>query len=125
MATRVFGGTVRLCASWIATNDVLLAGGNLAAADGVANALGVLSVEDGGTLTLGVGASFSFADSHEESWTGEVTVKGFRNRAIRFGSSRTGLTEEQCARMRTGRGRPLTIDDEGYLIVGGLTISLE
>ncbi|MBQ3290535.1 MAG: hypothetical protein IJH50_14125 [Kiritimatiellae bacterium] len=126
MATRVFGGTVRLCASGIATNDMLLAGGNLAAAGGVTNALGVLSVEEvGGTLTLDDGSAFTFADSHGATWAGDVTVKGFRGRAIRFGSSRTGLTEEQCSRMRTDRGHRLTLDDDGFLIMRGLSISLE
>ena len=126
MATRVFGGTVRLCASGIATNDVLLAGGNFAAAAGVTNALGTLSVDvRGGVLEAAGGALLAFADSHAVAWEGSVTVKDFHRKTIRFGSSRAGLTAEQCARMRTDRGRSLTLDGDGYLTISGLAISIQ
>ena len=126
MATRVLGGTVRLCASGIATNDVLLAGGTFAAADGTANALGALSVDSpGGALELGAGASLSFADSSTQAWEGAVTVVGFRRKAIRFGTSRAGLTMAQCARLRTSTGRSLILDDLGYLTVRGLSINIQ
>ena len=126
MATRVFGGTVRLCASGIATNDVLLAGGVLAAAACSTNALGSLSVDGrGGALSLEEGAVLAFADSRAAAWAGTVEVRGFRRRAIRFGSSCMGLAAEQCGRIRTDRGRSLVLDGDGYLTTRGMAVSLQ
>ena len=126
MATRVFGGTVRLCASGIVTNDVLLSGGTFMAAACSTNALGTLSVDErGGAIALEDGCVLAFADSRTAQWAGAVEVRGFRRRAIRFGSSRMALALEQCERIRTDKGRSLALDDDGYLTVKGMAVYLQ
>ena len=121
MAMRVFGGVLRLCASGIATNDVMLAGGTFAAAQGTVNGLGALSVSAaGGVLEVAPGATLSFADSHAVEWKGGVAVKGLGEGSIRFGTTGSGLTAAQCDRLRTDTGRPVVLDSNGYLAVQGL-----
>ena len=87
-------------------------------ADGTANSLGVLTVgEAGGGITLGAGATLTFADSSAAEWTdgANVTVTGFAEKSIRFGTSETGLSDNQRSRLRTSDGKRLYIDGEGYL----------
>ena len=124
--TLLMGGTWLLNGSSLtaATSPYTIDGGTLAAADGTANDLGVLTVgEAGGGITLGAGATLTFADSSATTWTGtsKVFVTGFAENAIKFTG---GLTDEQRRRLRmndgTGNGKALYINAQGYLtrIVG-------
>ena len=61
LESRLYGGTFLLGASNSMTNEVVLAGGNLAVADGKSNSLGNLTVNTNATLTVGAGGSLSFA----------------------------------------------------------------
>ena len=101
-----------------AADPYTIDGGTLAVADGTSNSLGVLTVgEDGGGITLGEGATLTFADSSAATWTGtnKVVVTGFAEKLIRFGTTKDGLTTEQRRRLRTGDGKRLFIDNAGYL----------
>ena len=91
-------------------------------ADGTTNSLGVLTVgENGGGITLGAGATLTFADSSAAEWTGtnKVTVTGFAEKSIRIGTDADALTLEQRRRLRTGDGKRLYLDAEGYLTTIG------
>ena len=108
-----------------AADPVTIDGGTLATAAGTANALGVLTVgEAGGGITLGEGATLSFADSSAATWTGteKVIVTGFVEKSIRFGTSANGLTAAQCARFRTNDKHALILDADGYLTRSGFTL---
>ena len=101
-----------------ATSPYTIDGGTLAVADGTANSLGVLTVgEAGGGITLGEGATLTFADSSAADWTAgdNVTITGFAEKSIRFGTSKNGLSDDQRNRLRTSDGKRLYIDLEGYL----------
>jgi len=119
--TLIKGGTWLLNGSSLtaATSPYTIDGGTLAAADGTSNSLGVLTVgEAGGGITLGAGATLTFADSSATTWTGtsKVFVTGFAENAIKFTG---GLTDEQRRRLRmndgTSNGKALYINSQGYL----------
>ena len=117
----IYDGTFRLGASDVASAETLkfkLDGGALAAAAGTANSLGVLTVgANGGGITLGDGATLSFADSSATEWTtgANVVVSGFAEGAIRFGTSRVGLTSAQRKRFVTSDGKRLYVNRDGHL----------
>ena len=101
-----------------ANDPYTIDGGTLAVADGTSNSLGVLTVgESGGGITLGEGATLTFADSSAATWTGanKVVVTGFAEKSIRFGTSDAGLTDAQRRCLRTSDGKRLYVDSEGYL----------
>ena len=107
-----------------ASDPYTIDGGTLAAADGTANDLGVLTVgAAGGGITLGEGATLAFADSSAATWTGTATdrvvVTGFAEKSIRFGTTKEGLTTEQRVRLRTSDNKRLYLDAEGYLTLTG------
>ncbi len=121
LGVNIYGGAFRLGASDVADANTLkftLNGGALAAASGTDNSLGVLTVgENGGGITLGTGATLSFADSSDAEWTAgaNVVVSGFAERAIRFGTSEDGLMNAQRRRLVTSEGKRLYINRNGYL----------
>ena len=124
--TLLMGGTWLLNGSSLtaATSPYTIDGGTLAAADGTANDLGVLTVgEAGGGITLGVGATLTFADSSAATWMGAATdrvvITGFAEKSIRFGTTKDGLTTEQRVRLRTSDNKRLWLDAEGYLTLTG------
>ncbi|MBQ6246197.1 MAG: hypothetical protein IJK04_04980 [Kiritimatiellae bacterium] len=81
--------------------------------------LDALTVTGGGKLELGDTATMSFVDSSAKSWSGPLLIEGFREHAVRFGTSASGLTSAQVADIRavtdTGRQRRVTISSQGYL----------
>ena len=108
-----------------ASDPYTIDGGTLAVTDGTANSLGVLTVgAAGGGITLGAGATLTFADSGAATWdAGErVVITGFAARSIRFGTTKSGLTPVQASRFRTSEGRSLTIGNDGYLCYRGTTL---
>ena len=93
-----------------------LKGGTLAAAAGTANSCGPLTIYSaGGAISLGEGATLTFADSSAMSWTAteKVTVYGFAEKAIRFGDSKASVPRPRMFKLEDGT--PLRVDDEGYL----------
>ncbi len=110
-----------------ASDPYTIDGGALAVAAGTSNSLGVLTVgEDGGGITLGDGATLTFADSSAAEWTaGEsVVITGFTERSVRIGTSGSALTSAQMMRFRTSEGRRLILDPNGYLCYPGSVIIL-
>ena len=104
------------------TSPYTIDGGTLAVADGTANDLGVLTVgAAGGGITLGAGATLTFADSSAAEWTdgANVTITDFAEKSIKFTG---GLTAAQCRRFRTSEGKRLIVDMDGYLTLPGVMI---
>lgn len=125
----VYGGTLLLGAnsgfSGTSKNVELKNGGTLAKKGG-AQAFGTLAVNDnGGTLELSsADASMTFADSSGVSWsgTGMLYVKNFRDKAIRFGTSKAALTDAQQRSIRKLGGGRLYLDEDGYLVQPGIVM---
>ena len=88
--------------------------------------LDALTVTGGATLDLGETATMSFADSSAKTWTGTLVINGFREGAIRFGTSTAGLTAEQVnsirAVMSDGTQKHVVIGAQGYLCFPCFTI---
>ena len=126
----IYDGVFRLGANALtdaSAQTVKLSGGTLAAAANTANALGTLTVgANGGGITLGAGATLSFPDCAETAWTaGEsVVVTGFRENAIRFGTSATSLVAAQRHRFVSQDGKKLRLCENGYLtaVPAGTTV---
>ncbi|MBQ3289025.1 MAG: hypothetical protein IJH50_06405 [Kiritimatiellae bacterium] len=79
-----------------------LKGGTLAAAAGTANSCGPLTIyAAGGAISLGEGATLTFADSSAMPWTAteKVTVYGFAEKAIRFGTSKAAVPRPRMFKM--------------------------
>jgi hypothetical protein len=80
----------------------------------------------GSALTINVGPSVTslwFLDSalSEATWgTGTVTINGFRENTIRFGTNNAGLTSAQLAAINGGI---YSLTSNGYLTAGGVTLS--
>ena len=106
----------------VATSPYTIDGGTLAVAGGTTNSLGVLTVgAAGGGITLGAGATLTFADSSAAEWTdgANVTITDFAEKSIKFTG---GLTAAQCRRFRTSEGKRLIVDMDGYLTLPGVMI---
>lgn len=102
---------------WTGTGALTLAGGTFAVSNGTSNAINapMKVTARGGTIHLGENATLSFADSSGETWGGAVTVSGFREDALRFGTPKTALTEAQESLLCTPGGEPLYIRSNGYI----------
>lgn len=91
------------------------------------NTLQQLTVTGAATIALGGGTGrLEFADSSSQTWTGTLELTGtFESTALRFGTSATGLTQEQIDRIRVNGVTPwLGLNASGYLrkITGTLFI---
>lgn len=120
-------GVLRLTASntLTATNAVVLNGGSLSAGDALTS-LGALTVNAaGGTILLGTN-TLQFANSSSNTWSGPVSLVGpLGSSALRFGTSRSGLTPGQLLLM-TSSGRKVLIDDQGFIsLPRGMLILVE
>ena len=97
---------------------ICLDGGTLAVAAGTANTLGSLSITvSGGGISLGAGATLTFADSSAVAWeqNGKVEVTGFVEGAIRFGSSNKAVPRRRSVFTTEGGSVPLFVNAAGYL----------
>lgn len=91
--------------------------------------LDALTVTDGGVLELGANATMTFADSSAKTWSGTLLIKGFRDGAVRFGTSAAALTDEQVKMLRAekpdGKTMHLCITSAGYLAPRGMMIVIQ
>ena len=115
--------------SWLNARPLTLDGGTFAGATNTANTVGVLKVgANGGTIELDPGATLAFANSTNKTWSGSLTIKGFRERAVRFGDSSAALTKGQLDLIRAekpnGKKLHLCLDFAGYLAPIGMMISI-
>ena len=122
----VTNGTWQLGASnlWKNNRKLTLSGGTFSVSNNTSNAVGPLSVAArGGTIELGEGATLTFP-APSGTWAGTVTIKGFREGAIRFGTDLSLLDKDQY-KFRTAEGRKLHLMDNGYLAPCGMKISIQ
>ena len=115
--------------SWLNARALTLDGGAIAGATNTANTIGALIVgANGGTIELDPRATLSFANSTNKTWSGMVIVKGFRERAVRFGDSAAALTRDQLDMIRAekpnGKTMHLCLDSNGYLAPLGMMIRI-
>lgn len=84
-------------------------------ADADQSSMGLLEIEDG-ALTLDVDAAvmeLAFANSSEAEWgSGSVSVVGFKEDTLRFGTDASGLTAAQLAAIDGGA---YSLSSQGYL----------
>lgn len=82
-------------------------------------AMGLVNINDG-ALTIELDTtvtSLSFKDSSGQPWgTGSITITGFKENTIRFGTDASGLTPEQLALIDGGA---YSLTSTGYLTAGG------
>jgi autotransporter-associated beta strand protein len=100
----------------LSTNSSLaLTGGTLNPGTST-NVLQRLSVTGAATITLGAGScNLTFADSSSAIWTGTLTLTGALGpETLRFGTGRTGLTQEQLGHIIYG-SQKFRLDSRGYL----------
>ena len=110
-------------ASWQNSHPLSLDGGTFAVSNNTSNAIGSLSVgSHGGTIELGTGATLGFP-APSGTWAGTVTIKGFRENAIRFGTDLSALDVDQY-KFRTAEGKKLRLMTNGYLAPYGVMISI-
>ena len=112
---------------WLNARPLTLDGGAIAGATNTANTVGALTVgANGGTIELDPGATLAFADSTSKTWSGSLTIKGWREGAVRFGDSSSSLTTEQIDLIRAeipgGKMVRLILSSGGYLARCGMTI---
>ena len=91
------------------------------------NTLGTLAISGIATINLGTGAKLAFADSHLMDWSaGTLRISGkfALGSSLRFGTSSSGLTSTQLAKISTAGYSAFSLDANGYLTAqqGGTTI---
>ena len=114
----VEGGTVKFGASVCAgeASAYSVNGGGIAAAASTTNSVGPLAVgPEGASIEIGEGTVLEFADSSGQAWSGDVTVTGFAEKSIRFGTNANGLTKAQRVRIGIGTGEDVYISAKGWL----------
>ena len=122
----VTNGTWQLGASnlWKNNRALTLSGGTFSVSNNTSNAIGALTVEArGGTIELGEGATLAFP-APSGTWAGTVTIKGFRENAIRFGTDLSQVDKDRY-RFRTADGRRLHLMDNGYLAPYGMMVTVQ
>ena len=115
--------------SWLNARPLTLDGGTIAGVTNTANTVGALTVgANGGAIELDPGATLTFANSANKTWSGSLTIKGFREKAVRFGDSSATLTKGQLDLIRAekpnGKKLHLCLDFAGYLAPIGMMISI-
>ena len=105
---------------------ITLNGGTMACAAGVTTTTGVLTLSGDATINLGDGA-LAFADSSGATWAADATLtvtgtEPLPTRALRFGTSRDGLSYSQVRKI-TYNGERVSLNANGYLGVhGGINV---
>ena len=126
--TKVEAGTLRLGASGVMHDEMNLhlAGGNFSVSPMTVNALGALNVTADATLSIGSGATLEFADSSSELWPlsgSRINIVKGKSSKLRFGDSKSALTEAQLKIMRLD-GFRCRLDDNGYVVPFAGTVIL-
>ena len=107
----------------IATNDVQMAGGTLAAKTGTKQTLKFLTVTADSTIDLRGTATMSFADSSAKAWTAgaKLNILCESTEQITF----AGLSDDQIGALRVNGRRVLKLDDKGHPVFPGLILMLK
>jgi len=113
-------GTLALGASNVIPNSSAVSIGNaiLAVRAGFANPAGPLDVTQTGAINLGAGSTLAFANSNG-TWAGTLSITGsfVPGSSLRFGTSNTGLSSAQLAKISAPGYGLLVLDENGFLNV--------
>ena len=118
------GGAIKLGGSNLWGDDsyrtpITLCGGGLAAVAGTSNTLGEMTLTADSRLTVEEGATMAFADLASVAWTPgarlDITIPTDAERqllgTVKFGNSRSGLTQSQIGAIRlNGKEAVLAVD---------------
>ena len=132
----LYGGTFILGGSNILTNDIVLSGGSLAAADSAQNSkLASLTVNTNASISVGTGGLLAFKSFSAAEGLAEKSIiinAPLAGNVLRIGTDGNGLTSDQlkCFRWRddsTGKLWKVQIDNSGYLhpIIVGMVILIQ
>jgi autotransporter-associated beta strand protein len=118
-STTISGGTLSLGASnAIPNNPVVIDAATFNAAT-FSDTLGTLGIAGSAVINLGAGASLSFADSRAIDWSsGTLTLTGsfVFGSSLRFGTTSSGLSASQLAKISKPGGGAVALNSSGYLI---------
>jgi fibronectin-binding autotransporter adhesin len=120
--TTISAGTLALGANNVLANTTGISIGNATLdASTFTDTVGTLDLTSTARINLGTGAALAFANSSAIDWTGgTLTITGtfVSGSSLRFGTTSSGLTPTQLARI-TAPGVPaFALDANGYLIPG-------
>lgn len=103
---------------------------NLHLADGVemcvssgAPSLGTLTLDGSALIRADDGVTLAFANSSAATWQGELALWAAPY-AVSFGTSQTGLTQDQISKIVFNGGRSFKLSNRGAIIYPGLAIIL-
>jgi autotransporter-associated beta strand protein len=125
-ATLINAGTLALGASDVLPTTTVSIGDATLDVAVFTDTVGALNLTGPATIDLDVDGRIAFADSSAIDWTNEaiggtLTITGafISGSSLRFGTTNTGLTAGQLARISIhGNAAHLALDDSGYLISG-------
>ncbi len=111
------------------TNALTLSGGILKAADGVSPTCGAVNVAGEAKVVAPKNGVISFEDSSAVTWAegAKLTIVGpLAKKSIRFGTTKTALTEAQLKAISVeGVKGKILLDADGYLMQqNGMTLSI-
>ena len=118
-STTVSSGTLALGSSnALPATPVAIGSATLNAAT-FTDTVGILDVTGTSVINLGSGAALAFADSSALDWTGgtlTITSSFVSGSSLRFGTSSSGLTAAQLARISKPGGGAVALNASGFLI---------
>lgn len=117
--TTVSAGTLALGASNVLPATPVSIGSATLNAATFSDTVGTLDVTGGAVVNLGTGAALAFANSSGIDWTGgTLTITGtfVSGSSLRFGTSSSGLTTAQLARISKPGGGAVALNASGFLI---------
>ncbi len=126
-ATTISGGTLAMGTNNVfAVSNFQLNGGSLSVGTFTQTTVGSLDLTAlGGSITLGSGGVFAFADSSGNDWnSGALSVTGsfVSGSSLRFGTSANGLTSTQLALINLGSGLTAGLDINGFLTASASSV---
>jgi autotransporter-associated beta strand protein len=118
--TTIAGGTLALGAGNVLSDasPVLIGNATLNAAT-FTDTAGTLDVTNTAKINLGAGAALAFADSSAVDWTGgslEITGTFVSGSSLRFGTTASGLTDDQLLLISADGYTAFDLNASGYLI---------
>jgi autotransporter-associated beta strand protein len=126
--TLLTAGTLTLGATNVLPNTTNLTIGNATLNAGTfTHTLATLDVTGSATLNLGTQAQLAFSDSSAIDWTGgalDLTgtlIPGGPGASLRFGTTSSGLTDDQLLKITAAGFTAFDLDEDGYLIATAVT----
>jgi fibronectin-binding autotransporter adhesin len=120
--TTINAGTLALGVSNALANTTAVSIGNATLdASTFTDTVGTLDLTSTARINLGTGAALAFANSSAVDWTGgSLTITGtfVSGSSLRFGTTSSGLTPAQLARITVSGVPAFALDANGYLIPG-------